>query len=111
MITWPAVIKYDGDNELGYVASQDEWESGGSISEMHYRPEDQMIDSGGAVYQLTDRLNGKVIPKLKHQHIELEALTILVREHASALGNCCVSKLGFYSISEAIASVGELDEP
>ena len=109
MITWPVVIKFEGDNELSYVASQLEWESEESLSGVRYGPADQMIDSVGEVYHLNAYSDGKVLPRDSDTKIELEVVTELVREHASQLGNCCVSKLGFYSIADAVASVDEFE--
>ena len=108
MITWPAVIKYAGDNELEYVASQAEWENDPALSGFRYSESDQLIDSAGVIYSLEDGSDGTVLVKDTGDKITLDQMTILVREHASELGNCCVSKLGFYSISEAVRTSGEL---
>ena len=108
MITWPAVIKFEGDNELSFIATQTEWDSDEDINSAHYGPADQLIDSKGVIYCLSDTREGVVIPELTGEQMELPAITILVREHAAQLGNCCVSKLGFYTIAEAVMTVGDL---
>ncbi|PWQ95497.1 DUF4144 family protein [Leucothrix pacifica] len=108
MITWPAVIKYDGDNELGYVASQLEWETDPDFSEFRYSEADQLIDSVGVIYSLEEGSDGVASPKNTGNKISLDDITLMLREHASALENCCVSKLGFYSIAEAVGTAGDL---
>lgn len=108
MITWPAIIKFAGDNELSFVATQSEWENDEDLISFRYDPEDQLIDSEGVIYSLNDDKEGVVNPKNTGEKIGLADITILIREHASELGNCCVSKLGFYSISEAVSTAGDL---
>jgi len=105
MITWPAIIKFVGDEELSFIGSQSDWESDADLNRYHYDQADLLIDTTGAIYSLTQLNNGVVTPEATGETIGLPTLTNLVRAHASGLGNCCVSKLGFYSIAEAVASV------
>lgn len=106
MITWPAFIKFAGDDELSFIATQSVWENDANLSQFHYDPMDQLIDANGVIYSLLDHQNEILTPQATGEKIELEALTNLVRAHAAQLGNCCVAKLGFYSVAEAVASVG-----
>ena len=108
MITWPAVIKFEGDHELSYVASQAEWEVDEDLSHARYAPMDQLIDSNGLVYSLNVNSDGSIVIMATGETITLDLITTLLREHASQLGNCCVSKLGFHSISEAVRTAVDL---
>lgn len=110
MITWPAVIKFEGDDELSFVASQMAWESEEKTSRVHYDLADQLIDSHGKIYQMHVAANGSVVLKDTGNTLALSAMTGLVRKHASQLGNCCVSKIHFDSFSEAVATVETLIE-
>ena len=105
MITWPAIIKFTGDDELSFIGTQSDWDSDPDLSVFSYEVLDQLIDSEGKVYRLTHRENGLVVPMATGERIELASLTDLLRAHASQLGNCCVAKLGFYSIAEAVLAV------
>lgn len=110
MITWPVIIKLDGDDELGFVSTQADWESELDLGHFLYGALGQMIDSEGSIYDLTRCIDGTALPKPTGDSIELATLTDLVRTHVSQLGHCCVSKLGFYSIAEAVAAVGKFTE-
>lgn len=108
MITWPAVIKFEGDDELSFVASQAEWESDEGLSRVQYDVADQLIDSDGKIYELKGGENGAINLAETGSQIELTEMTELVRKHASQLGNCCVSKIFFTTLSEAVATVESL---
>lgn len=108
MITWPVIIKLEGDDELGFVHTQLDWESELDLSHFQYGAMDQMIDSTGEIYDLTQNVNGAAVPRPMGDRIDLVVLTDLVRIHVSQMGHCCVSKLGFNSIAEAVATVNEI---
>jgi len=110
MVTWPAIIKCTGDDELTYVASQVEWDADKYLNSFSYDLTDVLIDSSGMTFRLSSDTEGRAIPAITDDRVSLEALTDLVRNHASQLGNCCVSKLYFYSITEAIAGVADINE-
>lgn len=115
-IIWPAIIKFEGDNELGFVADQMQWNEDVDLHAFAYAPMDVLVDSTGQLFGLDGRQHGKVFPQVLDEAVHLsntvnlEQVTDWVRAHASELGHCCVSKLGFYSIAEAIRSVAEFDE-
>lgn len=108
MIIWPAIIKYSGQHELFYISDEIAWNLNCDLRCSSFGLGDLLIDSDGVSYDLTDvreisllRSNGS---------LNLGELTELVRYHASELGHCCVSKLGFPSIATALESVASFEE-
>lgn len=108
-MNWPVILKYTGDYELVFIASQAEWEADPDLH-FFYEPDDCLIDSSGAVFHLNKRSNNFVMPKANGKTVTLEELTTLIQLHASQLGSCCVAKIGFDSVSEAIAAVRSMSD-
>lgn len=106
---WPVILKYTGDYELVFIASQTEWEADPDLH-FFYEPEDCLIDSSGAVFHLNTRSNNIVMPKANGKTVALEELNTLIQQHASQLGNCCVTKIACDSISEAINAVRSMGD-
>lgn len=107
MIIWPAIIKYSGDNELFYVSDQLAWESNEDLQSYRFEVGDLLIDTHGVSYSLFD--NSQISQLCPSGCVNLNELTELIRQHASELGNCCTSKLGFPSIAVAIKCVASFD--
>lgn len=110
MINWPAVIKYHGDDELGYIDSESEWNNDADLSACDYDSSDYLIDCHGCVYRLDNKENGVVRPLLMNNTITCYQFIKLVKLHASALGECCIEKIVFNSLKEGIQLVGSLVE-
>ncbi|MEH6473443.1 MAG: DUF4144 family protein [Halopseudomonas sp.] len=110
MGAWPAILKHLGENELTFISSQSEWDCDADLHFFSYEPEDVLIDTNGQIHSLTDRQNNFVQPRENGNKIELEVLNALVKEHASQLGSCCVSKISYPSISDAIKAVEAIGE-
>ena len=109
-LIWPAIIKYPDDTELLYIHNQAEWNSDTGLHSFNYDEMDYLIDSAGKIFNLTKRLNNIVQPELTTNTKELEEVLGLVKEHASQMGSCCVSKLYAPSISEAFKIVKSLSD-
>ncbi|WP_023603254.1 DUF4144 family protein [Aliivibrio logei] len=108
MVVWPAIVKFDGDSELDYLSDIMEWVRESELHYLGYQENDVLIDSIGAIFMLNDPKDNaaKIIPTNKVS--TLEEVTELVKAHASSLGSCCVAKIGFDSILEAIRTVKSL---
>ncbi|WP_020681411.1 DUF4144 family protein [Marinobacterium rhizophilum] len=108
---FPALVQYQHDDELGFVASKADWARMCAADEFNasLQPGDRLIDSAGQVYRL---LPGKGGPRMDAcaQALTLNEVLVLVRNHASVQGNCCVAKLGARSIDEAIHLVAYLTD-
>jgi hypothetical protein len=90
------------------VSDQAAWDSNDDIQSFRFELGDLLIDSNGASYELVDVCEVNLLSA--SGNLSLSELTGLVRCHASELGNCCISKLVFPSIEEAIKSVVSFDE-
>lgn len=108
MITWPAIIKYAGDHELVYVADAGEWDVSVELDGYHFNSDDQLIDSSGVIFDLSNTVT--LSQKSSEKEMGLDEVTELVRHHASELGNCCISKLIFPSIAEAVRGVDSIKD-
>ena len=105
MVVWPAMVKFDGDPELDYLADEIEWKRESELHYLGYQEEDVLIDSVGAIFTLNEPKDNtvKIIPTNKNS--TLEEITELVKAHESSLGSCCVAKIGFDSILTAVNSI------
>ena len=108
MVTWPAIIKYEGDHELVYVKDQVTWDSTSELNGYHFNSDDQLIDSLGEMFNLSSASTSNL--QTSEGGMGLGEVTELVRYHASELGNCCISKLIFPSIAEAIKGVASIKD-
>ena len=105
MIDWPAVIVFDGDTELTYIANQEQWLHDTELHAMTYRDTDVLIDSQGQLFSLQSGNNGAIEPKALKQRIELQRFVRLVQVHAAACGECCIQKISFNNISEGLSLI------
>jgi hypothetical protein len=93
---WPALIKHDGDDELSYVASLENWESEPTLSAYPYQDTDILIDSCGQVFELYyDSMHKNVNLKPVHIAISLLRFSELVQLHLALQAQCCISKVTF----------------
>lgn len=99
-IHWPAIIKYDDDDELGYVVDQQQWEQDTGLHQFQFDGSDVLIDSLGQVYSLT-MIENSVSINTTGEIKNLEEILGLVKAHAAQAGSCCVAKLYAPSIDEA----------
>jgi len=110
MINWPAVIKYDGDDELTYVGSDVEWMRDAESHLYHHNGDDRLIDSSGDIFSL-DHVHDEIIkPESTGNQIALEDFIELVRIHASSSHRCCIEKINFRNIAEGISLIASLNE-
>lgn len=105
MIHWPAVISYQGDDELNYVASLAAWQADPHLPNFTFEADDVLIDSRGQVFKLADRICGEAKAAAV---ISLDEFVELLRKHVSAMGNCCASKLGFSTFAEGMDLLRQL---
>ena len=107
-IRWPAVIKFEGDDELCYVDSEQAWiQDAGSLLYNH-RGNDQLIDSDGCIYDLERRHDDHIEAVDSGERIELSDFIKRVRIHASCAHRCCIEKISFRSIAEGIRLIDSM---
>jgi len=107
VVTWPAVIKLAEDSELIYIADLAQWQA--DDCQHHFDTQDRLIDANGLLYVVVQSSEGGNL-QTTGESVSLMQFTSWVRAHVSQLGHCCVAKLGFASIAQAIACVAEMDE-
>lgn len=110
MINWPAVIKYDGDDELVYVASVEAWKCDAELHLYNHRSSDQLIDSSGRVFSLDYSDDDTIVTEDTGTRLKLDDFIRLVRIHASSSHHCCIEKISFRSFAEGIELVAGMNE-
>lgn len=110
MVNWPAIVKHSGDDELIYIANQEQWDTEIDLHSFEYVVTDRLIDSSGQTYNLTCRENEFVKLESKAEALELKDILGLVKAHAAQSGSCCVAKLYAPNIREAYKIVDSLNQ-
>jgi two-component sensor histidine kinase len=109
VIDWPAVIVYDGDDELVYVESEKAWLSEAESLLYNIKANDCLIDSRGNIFKLA-RVHDAIETERTGEQITLDAFIRLVRIHASNSHRCCIEKISFRTIAEGIKLIDSMDE-
>jgi len=102
-ILWPAIVSLKDIDELLFVGSQQQWESEADFKPVRFQPGDQLIDAAGSVFSLGEN------ELVESDAVTLDQVLDLVRQHASVCGQCCVSKMGAPSITDAIRMVEHIE--
>ncbi len=109
MIYWPAIIKHDNEDELIFIANEQQWQTDEEMLLYLFTERDVLIDSKGAVYSLPDIQQSPETAK-PLGHATVENMLELVREHAVITNHCCASKIHASSIEQAIALVSSMSD-
>lgn len=111
MILWPAIIHYEGDDELLYVSNENEWINDDELVGYIYNDIDRLIDSLGNSFSLPYNKEKKVTEfKQYDSNISLYDFNKLILKHLSVLNQCCISKITISSYQEGILLVGKTIE-
>ena len=102
MISWPSLVKLDGDDELIYVSSEQDFQT--ECSDMILGEHDYLIDSEGSCYSLQLSSNRLSLTKQPEQY-SIESVTKLIRNHEFQKAEVCLMKIHFLTIEEAIQSL------
>ena len=119
-IHWPAILQFDQDDELMYLASYQDWLAFICANQFTVQTKDRLIDSQGQVYaintqiQIDSSINTCIaeLPQLikRDQDISVLQLLVLVRQYGQFQGHCCSAKIIFTTIEQGIATVAELEQ-
>ncbi|WP_027858028.1 DUF4144 family protein [Marinobacterium jannaschii] len=104
---WPGVISFVGVDELLPVKSQQQLDSDPELVGTPFTPDDRLIDSAGRVYRVLvdrDRVT-RWVPT--EQLLCREEVLRMMRQHFSAQGDCCVAKISFASVRNAIRALAD----
>lgn len=111
MIKWPAVIKYQGEDELIYIASLSDWLNDPDLCLPNYEAEDRLIDVSGALFLLPTApsdVNAATFVALNTE-IPVHEFVELVRQHAVIENYCCSAKINAKTHQQVIAMVKEIN--
>ena len=109
-ISWPAFIKYAGENELTYITDRLEWETDTDLSASDFEQGDLLIDSSGQAFALNNLNTGLIEANPKNEKFSCADISDLIKNHFSSIGECCVSKLNPGSIEECMRMLGQGEE-
>lgn len=109
-LQWPAVIQYQGDDELLYLAGEEDWQSQLGQQPMPFAEQDRLIDSRGRVFYLRTDASGAPALQVSAERIELSAFTTLLRAHAVRTGSCCAGKVGCSDLAEGMCLIGRMED-
>ncbi|GGQ24560.1 DUF4144 family protein [Shewanella litoralis] len=119
-IHWPAILKFDQDDELMYLANHQDWLSFICANQYTVCVQDTLIDSSGDIYLIAKpqpehtSIDTSVaqLPHLVKQPQPINVLQMLplVRQYGQFQGHCCSAKIVFTTIEQGIATVAELEQ-
>ncbi len=100
-VSWPAFIKYSGDDELLYISDQAEWLSDEDLFTGNFEAADRLIDSHGQLFSL-GTAKRRVIPQSIDERVSKEQVAELLQKHYSVTGACCVAKINLDSLADGM---------
>lgn len=110
MINWPAVIQFEGDDELVFVGSEADWSKDAESLLYNHSGNDRLIDSSGQILSLVHKQGSAIRTEDSGSTIALEDFIKLVRIHASNSHRCCIEKISFRDIHEGILLIASMDD-
>ncbi|WP_298772933.1 DUF4144 family protein [uncultured Shewanella sp.] len=107
-VHWPALVCYQGDDELVYIADEAAW-----VVYCHEAPtliegEDKLIDASGQLYYLVENKD-RLVLRATNRRFLLSELLILVRHHACLVQQVCSAKIDAKTHRQLIDIVYELN--
>ncbi len=112
ILVWPAIIKHEGDDELSYVASSQQWLDSPDLNACPYQDADCLIDAQGYIFELFySRSHNTVTISPAHKQISLARFSELVQTHLAVLAQCCLSKVTFSSYQQGFDLLASTLEP
>ncbi len=101
MISWPAIISYEGDDELTFISDEREWEIDPDLNFHPYSEGDVVIDNIGSICKLSySKKNKKVEIEATGKSTAVKEFEELIKKHMAYLNQCCVSKLNISTIQD-----------
>jgi hypothetical protein len=102
MISWPCMLKLDGDDELIYLASILDFNL--ECCELIFSEDDYVIDSIGHCYLIAS-ISGKPELIIDDKILSTHEASHLIRAHEFNKASLCLIKIHFLTVSEAIKSL------
>ena len=109
-VHWPAVLNSQNFDELVYFADQIEFENATDVWHGQVTGQDRLIDSRGRIYNIVCYADANIPTLVVTQQImNLETFSSLVRQHCSAMNQCCISKIHLVSYAQGMQLVKSMD--
>lgn len=103
MITWPCLLKLDGDDELVYLASSKQLNA--ECQALIWGQDDIVIDTQGHCFALKTSANNTVELGLLPQTLNVQQVTELIQKHEFSKAQRCIIKIHFVSVQQAIEAL------
>ena len=104
MISWPCMLKLNGDDELIYLNSLGDFNL--VCSELIFNDDDYVIDSVGRCY-LIEAISGEFRLITENKVISTYDASNLIRAHEFNKASVCLTKIQFLTVADAIMSLSE----
>ncbi|WP_045406400.1 DUF4144 family protein [Vibrio jasicida] len=105
MITWPCLLKLDGDDELVYLASSKQLNA--ECQALIWGQDDIVIDTQGHCYALQTGFDNSVELSLLPQTLNVQQVTELIQKHEFSKAQRCIIKIHFTSVQQAIEALAD----
>ena len=105
MITWPCLLKLDGEDELVYLASPKQLNA--ECQALIWGQDDIVIDTQGHCFALKTSANNTVELDLLPQTLSVQHVTELIQKHEFAQAQRCIIKIHFVSVQQAIEALAD----
>ncbi|MDA7747374.1 DUF4144 domain-containing protein [Psychromonas sp.] len=106
MVTWPCLLKLDGDDELIYLHHDDDLLA--ECRDLIFSDTDVVIDSLGVSYLINEYVEkgANKFELISAEHLfSIEQVIMLIRAHEFNEAEVCLTKIYFETISDAIKSL------
>ena len=111
MVTWPAIFKYIGYDELTFIETEHEWKHDPDLHFHPYTKGDQMLDSNGDLFDIPYDDKEKMVKIVKTNKAKtMSEFEILIKNHMVSLNQCCSSKIKLSSFKDGILLVEKMNE-
>ena len=105
MITWPCLLKLDGDDELVYLTSSKQLNA--ECQALIWGQDDIVIDTQGHCFALKTSANNTVELGLLPQTLNVQQVTELIQKHEFSKAQRCIIKIHFVSVQQAIEALAD----
>ena len=99
MVSWPCILKLEGDDELIYLMSEAEFNM--ECKDLILSEADCLIDSKGFTHKILHDMALVIMAR----KLSTDDVTQLIRAHEFTKAELCLTKIHFLTIGDAIQSL------
>lgn len=107
-LQWPALVCYQGDDELVYIADEAAWLAYCDEAPTLIEGEDNLIDASGQLYHMVE-YDGRLVLRATNRLFLLAELLILVKKNACLVQQMCSAKIDAHTYRQLIHMVDDLN--